>query len=154
MVVDVPELGGEVNIADLPKYLVDLVLDTTPNINVEDAGTVQESQEGPPDFEKDPVLTEREAFEKHGEPYTERAVKQLEDTIEVTSSFIKSAAYAEEPEFMQITFDSGGQEAVYWYGGVERFRFFNFIRANSKGSYFNKYIRHTGDPGYPYVRVD
>jgi hypothetical protein len=71
----------------------------------------------------------------------------------VQSSFIVSAAYAEETEFMQIEFEKAGQNAIYWYGGVERFRFFNFLRASSKGSYFNKYIRHTGDPGYPYARV-
>ena len=154
-VVDVPELGGEVNLADVPRYVVDLLLDSTPNVNISEEGDVTtEGETGPPDIESDPVLSEREAFAEHGEPFDERAVKQLEDTIDVTSSFIESTAYAEEPEFMQITFDAPEGEAVYWYGGVERWRFFNFLRSASKGSYFNKYIRHTGDPGYPYARLD
>lgn len=152
LMMDVPELGGEVNVADLPRYVVDLVLDQSDPFNME-GGTTEQSQSGPPDFEKDPVLTEQEAFTKHGVPYSERAVKQLEDTIDVQSSFIESAAYAEETEFMQIEFEKSGQNAIYWYGGVPRFRFFNFLRAGSKGSYFNKYIRHTGDPGYQYARV-
>ena len=151
--VEIEELGGEVNIADLPRYVVDKFLGQQEIRIGEDGGSVQESQRGPPDFEDDPVLSESEAFAKHGEPYSDRALKQLEDTIEVQSSFIVSAAYAEETEFMQIEFEKTGQNAIYWYGGVERFRFFNFLRAGSKGSYFNKYIRHTGDPGYPYARV-
>jgi hypothetical protein len=154
LVMDIPELGGETNIADLPRYVVDLILDQSPEVTIGEDGSVEtESTEGPPDFDSDPVLDEREAFAKHGQAYSERAVKQLEDTIDVQSSFIVSAAYAEETEFMQITFEKPGQNAVYWYGGVERFRFFNFLRAGSKGSYFNKYIRHTGDPGYQYARV-
>lgn len=154
LVMDVPELGGEVNVADLPRYVVDLLLDQSPEVTIGDGdASAGEAQTGAPDFEKDPVLTEQEAFAKHGEPYSERAVKQLEDTIDIQSSFIVSAAYAEETEFMQITFEKAGQNAVYWYGGVERWRFFNFLRASSKGSYFNSYIRHTGDPGYTYARV-
>lgn len=151
LIMDVPELGGEVNVADLPRYVVDLVLDQSDPFNME--GGTTESQSGPPDFAKDPVLSEREAFRKHGHAFDERVVRQLEDTIDVQSSFIVSAAYAEETEFMQIEFEKTGQNAIYWYGGVERFRFFNFLRASSKGSYFNKYIRHTGDPGYQYARV-
>jgi hypothetical protein len=151
LVMDVPELGGEVNVADLPRYVVDLVLDQSDPFNME--GGTTESQSGPPDFEKDPVLSEREAFAKHGHAFDERVVRQLEDTIDVQSSFIVSAAYAEETEFMQIEFEKTGENAVYWYGGVPRFRFFNFLRSGSKGGYFNKYIRHTGDPGYQYARV-
>lgn len=150
--VDVPELGGETNIADLPRYLVDLVLDQSPEVNI-DGGSAGEAQSGPPDFEKDPVLTEREAFAEHGEPYDEQAVKQLEDTIDIQSSFIESTAYARSTEFMQITFQKEGQNAVYWYGDVPEWRFFNFLQSGSKGAYFNKYIRHTGDPGYTYARV-
>lgn len=154
-VVEIEELGGEVNIADVPRYMIDLFLDQTNPFAPEggSSGTT-ESQSGPPDFENDPVVSEEEAFAKHGVPYSERAVKQLDNTIDVKSSFIKSTAYSEETDFMQITFSRPGeQDAIYWYGGVERFRFFNFLRADSKGSYFNRYIRHTGDPGYPYARV-
>lgn len=151
--VEIEELGGAVNIADLPRYVVDKFLGQQEIRIGDEGGTVQESQEGPPDFASDPVVSEREAFAKHGEQYDERVVRQLEDTIDVQSSFIVSAAYAEETEFMQITFEKTGQNAVYWYGGVPRFRFFNFLRAGSKGSYFNKYIRHTGDPGYQYARL-
>ena len=150
--VDVPGMDGDaVNIADLPKQVIDVLLDQSPEVTIEG---VEESQTGPPEFEKDPVLSEREAFAKHGEPYDERAVKQLDDTIEVTSSFIESVAYSPEPEFLQIEFEKTGSNAVYWYANVEEFRFFNLIRASSVGSYFNKYIRHTGDPGYPYARVE
>jgi hypothetical protein len=152
--VEIEELGGAVNIADLPRYVVDKFLGQQEIRIGDEGGAVQESQEGPPDIANDPVLTYEQAFAEHGHSYSERVVKQLEDTIDVQSSFIQSAAYSEETEFMQITFDAPEGSATYWYGGVERFRFFNFLRAGSKGSYFNKYIRHTGDPGYPYVRVD
>jgi hypothetical protein len=152
--VEVPELGGEVNVADLPKYLVDLILDSSPEVNFEDSGgSAGEAGSGPPDFDKDPILSEEEAFAKHGEPYSEHAVKQLEDTIDVQSSFIETVAYERTTEFLQIEFEKSGQNAIYWYASVPEWRFFNFLRATSLGSYFNKYIRHTGDPGYTYARV-
>lgn len=159
LVAEVPELGGEVNIADLPRYVVDLFLDTNDQLfpagdeNGGGNGSEGASQSGPPDFENDPVLSHEEAFAEHGYEHSERAEKQLEDTIAVKSSFIESTAYAESTEFMQIEFEKTGQNAIYWYGGVPRWRFFNFLQASSKGSYFNKYIRHTGDPGYTYARV-
>jgi hypothetical protein len=150
--VEIEELGGEVNIADLPRYVVDKFLGQSEVVLGGDGETVTES--GPPDFASDPVLSYEEAFAEHGEQYSERVVKQLEDTIDVQSSFILSTAYARETEFMQIEFeDSTGGTATYWYGNVPEWRFFNFLQASSKGSYFNKYIRHTGDPGYPYARV-
>lgn len=154
-VIDVPELGGDVNVADLPKYVVDLLLDSTPEVNIDggDANT-SESQTGPPDIQSDPVLSTEEAFAELGAGYSERATKQLDNTIDIKSSFIRSTAYADETEFMQITFDAVGGSATYWYGGVPEWRFFNFLRAESKGSYFNKYIRHTGDPGYTYARLE
>jgi len=153
LTAEVPELGGEVNIADLPRYVVDLFLDTSQQLMPADENGESASAEGPPDFESDPVLSEEEAFAVHGVPYSERVVKQLDDTIDIKSSFIESTAYAPETEFMQIEFEKTGANAVYWYGGVPEWRFFNFLRATSKGSYFNRYIRHTGDPGYQYARV-
>jgi len=158
--VDIPELGGEVNLADVPRYVVDLILDDTPNVTIDDEGNVnQESQEGPPAHDDYPVLSAEEAFRELNHTYDERVEKQLDDTIDVQSSFIQSTAFSGDDSdagnFMQITFDHATEgSASYWYANVPRFRFFNFLRATSKGSYFNKYIRHTGDPGYPFVRVD
>lgn len=69
----------------------------------------------------------------------------------MASSFIKSVAYSRMTNFMQITFERDGKsDAVYWYGNVEEYRFQNILKAESKGKYFNRYIR--GE--YFYARVE
>ena len=141
---------GEVNICDLPKYVVDLFLDQSPEITLEGMET---DNAGPPDFDKDPILTTEQAFAELGESKSERVVRQLEETIDVQSSFIQSVAYARETMFLQIEFDAPEGTATYWYGSFPEWRFFNFLQSASKGTYFNRYIRHTGDPGFPYARV-
>lgn len=149
-IVDVPELGGEVNLADVPTYIVDKILDKPE----EDGGSGNpnsgDKTSGPPDFESDPVVTPEEAFETLGYGYDERIVRALDDTIEVVSSFIESVAYARQTEFLQLEFErSGAQNAIYWYGGVEEFRFRNIIQSASKGKYFNRYIKGH----YTYARI-
>ena len=76
-----------------------------------------------------------------GKDYNPRVVRQLEDTVEVQSSFLVSAAYSRTTDFLQLEFERDGTIAVYWYGQVPEYRFFNFLRADSKGKYFNRYIR-------------
>lgn len=151
------DVGGEtVNLADVPKAFLDLLKPDLPTLGAEDVSGGEASSgrgEGPPDFDSDPVVSEREAFETLDVGYSPQVVRQLEDTIEVQSSFIESVAYARPTQFLQIEFERTGSNAVYWYGSVPEYRFHNLLRASSKGGYFNRYIRHTGDPGYPYARV-
>jgi len=151
------ELPEGMTIADVPRALLDMwqsVDDATADATGEPDAGESVTESGPPDFESDPVVSVREAFDVLGESYAPRVIRQLEDTIDIQSSFIVSAAYDATANFMQIEFESPGGTATYWYGGVERFRFFNFLQASSKGEYFNKYIRHTGENNYPYVRLD
>lgn len=162
--VEVPfEVGGqEFDLAEMPKYAVEkLAQIESPDVPFggdgggDTGGAAAITEEGPPDFEQDPVLTEQEAAQTLGVPASEYTLRQLENTISVQSSFINSAAYDRTAPLMQITFDrTGAPDATYWYADVEEFRFFNFLQAGSKGQYFNRFIRHTGDPGYPYARVN
>jgi len=60
-----------------------------------------------------------------------------------------SVAYDREAPFLQLEFERDGPNWIYWYGDVPEYRFWNFLQAPSKGSYFNEYIR--GE--YTYTRV-
>jgi len=142
--------GEAINLADIPKDILDLLkpdLPTLDGLNGDgDEGDEAESmashaEPGPPDFEQDPVLSEAEAFDVLGRDYNPQAVRQLEDTIELVSSFLVSVAYSRTTNFLQLEFERDGQNAVYWYGNVQEYRFRNIIQADSKGKYFNKYIR-------------
>lgn len=143
--------GDEYNLADLPKGIVDLLKPDLPTVSFGDdgeaavdsgeAGMASHAEPGPPDFEQDPVLSEQEAFAELGKDYNPRVVRQLEDTVEVQSSFLVSAAYSRTTDFLQLEFERDGTNAIYWYGQVPEYRFFNFLRADSKGKYFNRYIR-------------
>lgn len=158
------EIGGEtVDLADVPKYGVEKLAQIESPDPLSNAGGGQQEAvtptdgegEGPPEHDDHPVLTHEQAFQALQATPQPATVRQLSDTIAVASSFIRSVAYDRTASFMQITFErSGGPDATYWYGNVPEFRFFNFLQSDSKGGYFNRYIRHTGDPGYPYVRVD
>lgn len=145
------EVGGEmVNLADVPKAMLDVLKPEVPSITVD--GMDDESASltrGPPDFESDPVLDEAEAFEELGVKHDPGATRQLEDTIDVASSFIESVAYSRATQFLQLEFERDGTNAIYWYGNCEEYRFQNILKANSKGKYFNRYVR--GE--YPYARV-
>lgn len=156
--VELPVGEADVELGELPKYVVEKAVQVEqPTMSLgEGAGEAsvgEQDGEGPPDHDQHPVLSQAEAFQALGLPATPETIRQLENTISIQSSFIASTAYDRTAPLMQITFDRVGPNATYWYGNVEEFRFFNFLQASSKGSYFNKYIRHTGDPGYPYARV-
>ena len=172
------ELGGqEVNIGDLPRYVVDLLkqreqAELTGEMPADDGTPAGETETydidaewlGENELESDPVLSLAEAGDLLGidDPWglqrrLDRNTKQLEDTIEIQSSFLVSTAYDRVSNMMQLEFEKEGSNATYWYGGVPETgaaSFFGFLRASSKGSYFNAKIRHTGQPGYPYVRVE
>lgn len=148
------EIGGETyNVADIPKDVLELMKPDMPTLDGlagdaegEASGTDfsdggSHADPGPPDFDQDPVLSEREAFDALGSTFNPQAVRQLSDTIDVASSFIESVAYARPTNFLQIEFERDGTNAVYWYGSVEEYRFQNIIQADSKGKYFNRYIR-------------
>jgi hypothetical protein len=46
------------------------------------------------------------------------------------------------PPFMQLEFERDGEPNwFYWYADVPESTFFAFLRAGSKGKYFNKNIR-------------
>jgi len=152
----VAEIGGmEVDLATTPRYIVDTL--TQIEAGGEEDGGGSGGGEASATLGEDPVLSIREAGEVLGidDPHAAKRradsrAKQLDATIEVQSSFLVSAAYDPEAPFMQLEFEREGQANwTYWYGEVPEYRFFNFLRASSKGQYFNKYIK--GE--YQYVRV-
>lgn len=150
------DIGGEeIDLADTPRRIVDLLMKRDrPEVSMEGEGgeasaSGSHAEKGAPDFEKDPVLSEREAFDTLEAAWNPQATRQLEDTVDVESSFIESVAYARPTNFLQIEFERDGTNAVYWYGSMEEYRFWNMIQANSKGKYFNRHIR--GE--YVYARV-
>ena len=150
------ELGEQtVDLASTPRYIVDqLVSMESPDLGIGGNGDGETSHA--PLGEDDPVSL-RDAAQELGVENPRAAqrrldanTKQLDATIEVQSSFLVSTAYDRQAPLMQLEFEREDEPNwVYWYGDVEEFRFFNFLRADSKGRYFNKYIRDE----YPYARV-
>jgi hypothetical protein len=57
---------------------------------------------------------------------------------EVISSELRSVGYKEETSMLEVEFRSGG---VYRYFGVRRDLYLNLMAAESKGRFFNEWIR-------------
>lgn len=166
--MEVEIFGEEVDLASTPRYIVDQLtkLDQASASDIGEApldeGEGGEASAGSVDqgaLGEDPVLSLAEVGERFGIEDPHRVArrlqanrKQLDATIEVESSFLVSTAYDERPDppFMQLEFEREGEPNwYYWYSGVERTTFFNFLQASSKGKYFNRHIR--GE--YQYARV-
>jgi hypothetical protein len=156
------EVGGDViDWAGLPRWVVEQRIRVELNeLGQESAAVEGESwtgeTEGPPDPDAHPVLSESEAAARLGyEGDLGLLRRQLDEVIEIQSSFIESTAYFRPSNFMQITFNPEGYApSTYWYADVPERLFFEFLRATSKGQFFNVHIRHTGQNDFPYVRVD
>ena len=65
----------------------------------------------------------------------------------VESSSIEAVGYDAEPGRLYVKFRESGETYVYY--GVEARLFNDFIQADSKGQYFNSFIRDR----YPYERL-
>lgn len=61
------------------------------------------------------------------------------DRLRVTSSNLQSVGYDPLTRALEIKFHSGG---IYRYSGVPEERYHNLMRAVSKGSYFDNYIKN------------
>ena len=59
--------------------------------------------------------------------------------VNLNSTTLKTAAYHNQPEVLELEFCSG---AVYHYLGVCESIFKQLLEAESKGRYFNQYIRN------------
>jgi hypothetical protein len=59
--------------------------------------------------------------------------------IELNSTLLTAAAYLDGQTVLELEFRSG---AVYRYVGVPIETYGGFLRAQSKGTYFNHYIRN------------
>ena len=165
--------GTELDIARTPRYVVEQLVslespdplgtgngngDGTGNNNSNAVDALGDSTTSNAPLGADdpvPLETVGEAFgvDAHAlQRRLDRNAKQIEGSIAVDSSFLVSAAYDErvDPPFMQLEFERDDEPNwTYWYADVERFRFFNFLRADSKGRYFNAHIRDE----YQYARV-
>jgi hypothetical protein len=65
----------------------------------------------------------------------------------VTSATMLAAGYDEDRHLLEIVFHTG---KIYQYEGVPPYVFVSLMQAESKGRYFNDYIRDI----YPYQEVN
>ena len=68
----------------------------------------------------------------------------LTDTLAVESSALATVAYDHQREVLQVEFPDGD---VYQYFGVPLQTYQNLLRADSKGTYFNRQVRNS----FPYA---
>ena len=69
------------------------------------------------------------------------------DYVTVVSSNIAAIAYNEAGRVLGVRFTNGGE---YQYRGVPISIYHGFIRAASKGHYFDTFVRKAS---YPFIRV-
>ena len=67
-------------------------------------------------------------------------------TTDIQSTTLATVAYEATDQLLWLEFRS---HAVYCYFGVPTAVYRDLLEANSKGNYFNRYIRHR----FPYQRV-
>jgi len=72
------------------------------------------------------------------------------DTVAVQSSAIRDVTYDRQREMLVLSFRDS---SVYQYATVPLHVYEAFLRANSKGAYFNLYIRNHF-PQWPVTRPD
>ena len=70
------------------------------------------------------------------------------DRIQVTSKNIKSVGYDSQSKTLQVEFLTG---SIYEYYDVPNDVFDKFITAESKGTFFHKYIKNGG---YKYRKLE
>ena len=68
------------------------------------------------------------------------------ERIPVESSSLVSAGYDPASETLEVEFRTG----IYQYVGVPTDRYEGLMAAESKGAYFNQFIR---DAGYPFLKI-
>ena len=85
-----------------------------------------------------------EAPEVHQMPMT--ISKRMLNPVEVRSSCLAQVAYDIHRAMLQVTFRDG---AAYQYAGVSLGTYQKLLQADSKGAYFNQYIRNR----YPHAML-
>ena len=74
-------------------------------------------------------------------------MKHTTSSVIIDSTSLAAAAYDEHQSLLQLRFQDGG---CYEYAGVSAEVFHGLVQAESKGTYFNRFIRHA----FPYAKLD